>query len=166
MPSAEYNTTPREIRNFATLQLGLTVAFLVALFWFCGGTDASYPPPWLAALLVVPIVVSAVFAERVWLSGKPLARDEDAVRLKAAGLDAYAAQTVRKMLIVEASMLPAIIVGFVGSYGAWPIVIAGFPGILLLAWEIWPTLRNVSRTAAMLDSGGVDSGLIDGFTSL
>ncbi len=166
MPSAEYNTTPREIRNFATLQLGLTGAFLLALFWFCGGTDSGYPPPWLAAVLVVPIVVAAVFAERVWLSGKPLARDDDAVRLRATGLDAYAAQTVRKMLIVEASMLPAVIVGFAGSYAAWPIVIAGFPGILLLAWEIWPTRRNVSRTAAMLDSGGVDSGLIDGFKSL
>lgn len=166
MPSTEYNTTPREIRNFATLQVGLTGAFLLALFWFCGATDASYPPPWLAAVLVAPIVIAAVFAERVWLSGKPLTRDDDAVRLRAAGLDAYAAQTVRRMLIVEASMLPAVIVGFVGSYAAWPIVIAGFPGILVLAWEIWPTRRNVSRTAAMLDSGGVDSGLIDGFRSL
>ena len=65
MPSAEYNTTPREIRNFATLQLGLTGAFLVVLFLICGGTDADYPPPWLAALLVVPIILSVVLAERV-----------------------------------------------------------------------------------------------------
>ena len=166
MPSAEYNTTPREIRNFATLQLGLTGAFLVALFWFCGTTDADYPPPWLAALLVAPIVVAGFFAERVWLSAKPLAPDDDRTRLTSTALDVYAAQTVRKMLFIEASMLPGVIAGFAGSYGGWPIVIVGFPGILLLAWEIWPTLRNVSRTAAMLDSGGTRSGLIDGFTSL
>lgn len=166
MPSAEYNTTPREIRNFATLQLGLTGAFLVALFWLCGGTDANYPPPWLSALVVVPIVIAAFLAERVWLSGKPLAHDDDSVRLKGRALDAYASQTVRKMLIVEASMVPAVAVGFAGSYGAWPIVVAGFPGILLLAWEVWPTLRNVSRTAASLEAGGVESGLVDGFTSL
>jgi hypothetical protein len=166
MPSAEYNTTPREIRNFATLQLGLTGAFLVALFWVCGRTDADYPPTWLAAVLVVPIVVAAVMAERVWLRGKPLSQDTDGVRLKQESLSAYASQTVRKMLYVEAAMLPAIIVGFVGSYGAWPIVIAGFPGILLLAWEIWPSLRNVSHTAAMLESGGAESGLVDGFNSL
>lgn len=166
MPSAEYNTTPREIRNFAALQLGLTGAFLAALFWFCGGTEPDYPPPWLSALLVVPIVVAAVFAERVWLSAKPLDPSAGQARLRAEALDVYASQTVRKMLIVEASMLPGVIVGFVGAYGAWPIVVVGFPGILLLAWEIWPTLRNLTRTSAMLDSGGTDSGLTDGFNSL
>ncbi len=140
MPSAEYNTTsPREIRNFAALQLGLTGVFLVALFWVCGGRDADYPPTWLAVVLVLPLVVAAFFAERVWLSAKPLNPDGDAVQVRAQALDAFASQTVRKMLIVEAAMLPAVIVAFVGSYGAWPIVIVGFPGILLLAWEIWPT---------------------------
>jgi hypothetical protein len=95
-----------------------------------------------------------------------LAQDTDDVRLKQEALSTYASQTVRKMLYVEASMLPAVIVGFVGSYGGWPIVIAGFPGILLLAWEIWPSLHNVSRTAAMLESGGAESGLVDGFSAL
>ena len=166
MPSAEDRTTPREIRNFATLQLGLTGAFLVALFWVCGRTDADYPPTWLAVALVVPILLAAVLAERVWLRASPLPADGDRARLKAAALDIYTSQTVRKMLYVEASMLPAVIVGFVASYGGWPIVIAGFPGILLLAWEIWPSLRNVSRTAAMLESGGAESDLVNGFNAL
>ncbi len=166
MPSAEYNTTPREIRNFAALQLVLTGAFLVALFWFCGGTDADYPSPWLSAALVVPLVIAAVFAERVWLNGSPLQADLDPSRMKSEAVDIYASQTFRKLIYVEAAMLPAVAVGFVGSYGAWPIVIAGFPGILLLAWETYPTRRNVSRTAAMLDSRGAESGLIDGFGAL
>lgn len=166
MPSAEFNTTPREIRNFATLQLGLTGVFLVALFWFNGGSDANYPPPWLSALLVVPIVVAVVFAERVWLTGSPLSADLDGFHAKAQGLDAYASQTFRKLMYVEAALLPAIVVAFAGSYGGWPIVIAGFPGILLLAWETYPTRRNTSRTAAMLDSRGAESGLVDGFRAL
>ncbi|MEO6604411.1 MAG: hypothetical protein ABIN55_02235 [Aeromicrobium sp.] len=166
MPSAEYNTTPREIRNFAALQLAITGLFLVALFWFNGGTDADYPPPWLSVALVVPIVVAAVLAERVWLNGAPLPADLDEFHLKARALDAYASQTFRKLLYVEASMLPAVIVAFAGSYGAWPIVIAGFPGILLLAWETYPTKRNTSRTAAMLDSRGAESGLVNRFLTL
>lgn len=166
MPSAEYNTTPHEIRNFATLQLALTGGFLVILFLICGGSDAEYPPPWLAALLVVPIVVAAFLSERVWLSGSPLPSDENAFDLKSQALSIYASQTVRKLIFCEAAILLAIIVAFVGPYGGWPIVIAGFPGIVLLAFETWPSLRNVSRTAAMLDSGGASSQLVDGFRSL
>lgn len=166
MPSAEYNTTPREIRNFAALQLGLTGVFLIALYGLCGGTDADYPPPWLSAALVAPLVVATVFAERVWLNGSPLSADLDQTRLRSEAVDIYASHTFRKLIYVEAAMLPAVVVGFVGSYGAWPIVIAGFPGILLLAWETYPTNRNTSRTAAMLDSRGAESGLVDGFKSL
>lgn len=166
MPSAGNDTTPREIRNFAAVQLGVTGAFLAALYWLLGGTEPDYPPTWLAIALVVPLVVGGVFAERVWLSAKPLSPDADDSRVRAEALDAFTSQTLRKMLIVEAAMLPAVVVGFAGSYGAWPIVIAGFPGILLLAWEIWPTLRNVSRAAVMLESGGTKSGLVDGFNEL
>ncbi|GAA3530170.1 hypothetical protein GCM10022234_29220 [Aeromicrobium panaciterrae] len=166
MPSRDRSTSPREIRNFAALQLGLTGAFLVALFWICGGRDADYPPTWLAIALVLPLFLAAFFAERVWLSGKPLSPDADAFQVQADALDAFTSQTLRKMLYVEAAMLPAVIVAFVGSYGAWPIVIVGFPGILLLAWEIWPTLRNVARAAVMLESKGTTSGLVDGFNAL
>ncbi len=166
MPSAEYNASPREIRNFAALQLGITGAFLVALFAICGGTDADYPPPWLSAALIVPLMVAAVFAERVWLNGSPLPAGPDRSRLQSEAVDVFASQTFRKLLYVEAAMLPAVVVAFVGSYGAWPIVIAGFPGILLLAWETYPTRRNVSRTAAMLDSRGAESGLVEGFGAL
>ena len=166
MPSAEYNTTPREIRNFAALQLGLTGVFLVALFWLCGGTDADYPPPWLSAALLVPLVVAAVFAERVWLNGSPLSAELDETLLRSEAVDVYASQTFRKLIYVEAAMLPAIALGFAGSYGAWPIVVAGFPGILLLAWETFPTRRNLSRTEAMLDSRGAESGLVERFRDL
>ena len=166
MPSTEYDTTPREIRNFATLQLALTAAFLVALFFITGGTDGDYPPTWLALALVVPIVVAAFLSERVWLSASPLSQHEDSFQLRSEALSVYASQTVRKLIFCEAAMLPGIIVAFVGPYAAWPIVIAGFPGILLLAWETWPTERNTSRTAVMLDSGGAKSGLVEGFLGL
>ncbi len=166
MPSAEYNTSPREIRNFATLQLALTGAFLVILFLLNGGSDANYPPTWLAVLLVIPIPVAAFLAERVWLSASPLSPSADSVQLRAEALSIYTSHTVRKLIYVEAAMLPGVIAAFVAPYGGWPIVIVGFPGILLLAWATWPTLRNVSRTAAMLDAGGAKSGLVEGFTAL
>ena len=166
MPSAEYNTSPREIRNFAMLQLAITGAFLVVLFLINDGTDADYPPAWLAALLVLPLLASGFLAERVWLSASPLSPDTDAVRLTSEALNIYTAHTVRKLIYVEAAMLPGVIATFVAPYGGWPIVIVGFPGMTLLAWATWPSLRNVSRTAAMLEANGAKSGLVDGFNRL
>ena len=102
----------------------------------------------------------------VWQSARSLSPDLGARQLKSEALDAYASQTVRKLIYVEAGMLPAVITGFAGSYGGWPIVIAGFPGILLIAWETWPSLRNVSRTAVMLESEGADTGIVESFRTL
>jgi hypothetical protein len=34
---------------------------------------------------------------------------------------------------------------------------------VVIAWETWPSLRNTSMTAAMLDSAGAESGLVESF---
>ena len=83
--------------------------------------------------------------------------------LQAEAVGIFAGQTVRKLFYCSAPLLPAIVVAFVGDYGGWPLVIAGFPGVAVIAWETWPSLRNTSMTAAMLDSGGAESGLVESF---
>lgn len=163
MPSAEYDATPQEIRKFALLQVGLTTGFLGLLFWMFGGTDADYPPVWLAIALVIPIGLGAFLAERVWLTASPLPANSDALKLKADAIGIYASQTVRKLIYCEAPLLIAVIVSFVTNYGGWPLVIAGFPGLAVLAWETWPSVRNTSMTAAMLDSSGAESRLVESF---
>jgi hypothetical protein len=163
MPSAEYDATPKEIRNFAVLQIGLIGLFLVLLFFMLGGSDADYPPWWLAVALVVPLAIGAFFAERVWLSASPLPADAPADELRGEAVGVFAGQTVRRLFYTAAGLLPAIIVAFVGDYGGWPLVIAGFPGLAVIGWEVWPSLRNTSMTAAMLDSQGADSQLVESF---
>jgi len=163
MPSTEFAATPHEVRNFALLQIGLTGGFLVLLFWTLGGTGAPYPPIWLAAALVVLIAVGAFFAERVWLGSSPLSADGDPQRVSAEAVGIFANQTVRKLIYCEAPLIVAVLIAFVTNYGAWPIVIAGFPGLAVLAWEIWPGIRNTSMSAAMLDSGGAESKLVESF---
>ncbi|MEJ7634459.1 hypothetical protein [Aeromicrobium sp.] len=163
MPSDGYDATPKEIRLFAVSQVGLTGAFLVLLFFILGGTDADYPPIWLAVLLVVLIGVGAFFAERAWLSASPLAPDAPAHELTGQAINIYTSQMVRKVAICGAPLIFAVIVAFVGSYGGWPLVIAGFPGLAVLAWETWPSLRNTSMTAAMLESQGAETRLVERF---
>lgn len=143
--------------------MGLTAAFYVVLFLLLGGTDADFPPIWLTATLVVLVAIGGFLAERVWLTGSPLPADGDPELLRRDAIGIFAGQTVRRLIYCEAPLLLAIIVAFVTDYGGWPLVIAGFPGILVLVWEVWPTLRNTSMCAAMLDSQGADSQLVESF---
>jgi hypothetical protein len=163
MPSEEFDATPAEVRNFALLQVGLTAGFFVLLFFMLGGAAEDYPPIWLIVLLVALVAVGAFFAERVWLSSSPLPADADEPELRERAIGIFAGQTVRKLIYCEAPLLFAVVVGFVGGYGGWPLVIAGFPGLLVLAWEVWPSLRNTSMSAAMLDSQGAKSHLVESF---
>lgn len=163
MPSDEYDATPAEVRSFALLQIGLTAGFLLLLFFMLGGSDADFPPIWLTVALLALVALGAFLSERVWLTGSPLPADADPAELREEAVGVFAAQTVRKLLYCELPLLVAVIVTFVAGHGGWPIVIAGFPGMLVLTWEVWPTPRNTSMTAAMLDSQGADSRLVESF---
>lgn len=163
MPSVEYDATAPEVRHFVLLQMTLTAVFYVVLFFVLGGTDADLPPAWLSVALVVLVGVGAFLAERVWLTASPLPADGEPDRLRREAIGVFAGQTVRKLMICEVPLLIAVVVAFVVDHGAWPLVIAGFPGLLVLAWEVWPSLRNTSLCAGMLDSKGADSQLVESF---
>ena len=163
MPSAEYDATPHEVRNFALLQVGLTGGFFVLLFFMLGGRDADYPPLWLSVVLLMLIGVGAFFAERVWLNTSPMDADDPGHDVGAEAVGIFAGQTVRKLIYCEVPLIIAVFVAFAGDYGGWPLVVAGFPGLAVLTWETWPSLRNISMTAAMLDSAGAESRLVESF---
>lgn len=165
MPTPEYETSPSEVRTFALVQLGITAAFLALLFWALGGTDADLPPWWLIVVLLVAVVISGFFAERVWLSARPLSPAVDPELLREQAVGVFAGQTVRKLAYCMASVIFAVLVGFISTYGGWPVLIGGVPGLALVAFETWPSLRNTSITEAMLDADGAESGLVEAFRS-
>lgn len=163
MPREEFDATPTEVRKFAVLQISLTAGFYVLLFFMLGGTDEPFPPIWLAIALVALVGVGAFFAERVWLTGSPLPTDLDPDEVSQTAVGIFAGQTVRKLVWCEIPLLIAVVVTFVAGHGGWPLIIAGFPGLIVLTWEIWPSLRNTSMTAAMLESRGTKSHLVESF---
>lgn len=163
MRSDEYDATPAEVRRFALLQIILTVAFYALLFVMLGGSDADFPPLWLTIALVLLVAIGAFLAERVWLSAAPLPENADPATAADAAVSVFAGQTVRKLVYCEVPLLIAVLVAFVTDHGGWPLIIAGFPGLLVLAWEVWPSLRNTSMTAAMLESKGTKSHLVESF---
>lgn len=165
MRSREYETSPSEVRTFAFLQLGLTTVFLALLFFAFGGTDSDLPPGWLIAVLLGVVAITGLMAERVWLSATPMRPDGDPDEMQAQAVGIFAGQIVRKLAFCETGVIVAVIVGFATPYGGWPMLIGGVPALALLAFETWPSLRNTSMTAAMLDSEGAESGLVEAFRS-
>jgi len=168
MPSDSPASTAKEIRKFAILQFAFTIAFLAVVFWSFGGTDGAYPPIWLVVVLMAAIAVAAFFSERVSLTGTPLDPAETPENNQRIALETYASQTLRKLIYSEAPLLLAVLACFAGifggnGYGGWPVLITALPGLALQAWETWPHLRNTSRSAAVLDSKGAESKLVENF---
>lgn len=163
MRTPEYETSPSEVRTFAFLQLGLTTVFLALLFLAFGGTGADLPPWWLIAVLLAVVAITGFLAERVWLRARPINPRGDPDEMQAQAVGIFAGQIVRKLAYCEAGVIFAVVVGFVAPYGGWPMLIGGVPGLALLAFETWPSLRNISMTEAMLDSEGAKSGLVEAF---
>ena len=104
MPTPEYETSPSEVRTFAYLQLGLTTAFLVLLFFAFGGTSSAFPPWWLIAVLLAVTAITAFLAERVWLSARPMSPDRDPDEMQAEAVGIFASQIVRKLAYCEAGV--------------------------------------------------------------
>ena len=165
MQTPEYETSAREVRTFAFLQMGLTTVFLVLLFFAFGGTSGDFPPWWLVALLLGVVAFTAYLAERVWLSAQPMSPHSDPDEMQAEAIGIFASQIVRKLVYCEAGVIFAVVVGFITPYGGWPMLIGGVPGLILIGFETWPSLRNTSMTAAMLDAEGAESGLVEAFRS-
>jgi hypothetical protein len=163
VPLPEYESSPEEVRRFALLQVGLTGGFMALIFLALGGLDADLPPWWLVGALLALVVVAGVLSERVWLQSSPLDPSTDPEELERQAVGVFAAQTVRKLMFCEGAVLVAILVSFVGSWGGWLILLVGVPGLLLLAFETWPSLRNLTTTEAMLEADGAETRLVEGF---
>lgn len=161
----EYEASATEVRQFALLQMALTAAFLVLIFFALGGFDADLPPWWVTAFMLAVVAAGVALAERVWLSASPLEATIPADELNARAVGVFAAQTVRKLMLTEGAVIVSVVVAFVGEWGGWPIVLGGIVGFAALVFETWPSLRNVSMTAAMLETDGADTGLVESFRS-
>lgn len=160
MPAPE-ETTPTEVRRTVAVQIALTAVFLLVVFVLLDGLDADAPPIWLIVVLLLVVVVGAVLAERSWLKVRPLPVDTRDREREA--LDVYVSQTLRKFVYCEGAVLVCVLAAFVVDRAAWPIVIGALPGLGVLAFETWPSPRNLSLIEAMLDSDGGSAGLMARF---
>ena len=160
MPARE-ETTPTEVRRTIAVQIALTAVFLLAGFVLLDGLDADAPPIWLIVVLLLVVVAGAVLAERSWLKVRPLPADTRDREREA--LDVYVSQTLRKFAYCEGAVLVCVIIAFAVDHAAWPLVIGALPGLAVLAFETWPSPRNLSLIETMLDTDGGSSRLMERF---
>jgi hypothetical protein len=162
----EFDASPGEIRGFAVVQVLLVGVFLAVLFWAFGARDGEVPPWWLIIPLLAAPAVAAFFAERVWLDARPLNPADSPEVLQENAVSVFAGQTLLKLYYCTASIIFAIVIGFIfRQYAGWPIIIGGVPSLAVLAFEIWPSARNTSMTEVMLNADGAKSRLSDAFLS-
>jgi len=162
----EFDASPSEIRAFAAVQVVLVGVFLALLFWAFGARDGEFPAWWLIIVLLAAPVAAAYFSERVWLEAQPIDPSVPADAQRSRAVSVFAGQTLLKLYACTASIIFAIVMGFIfRQYAGWPIVIGGVPSLAVMAFEIWPSVRNTAMTQVMLDANGADSGLSDAFSS-
>lgn len=165
MPTESPATIAKDIRKFAIIQIVITIAFLLFVFWAFGGTQDARPPIWVFVVLFATIAIAAFFSERVWLGAQPLDPERNADVNERLALDAFTSQTMRRLLISEAPLLFAVLMCFVGTWGGWPVLISAIPGLALQMFETYPSLRNTSMAAAIMDGNGAESRLVENFRS-
>lgn len=163
MAQTEYDASPLELKKFAMVQIALPALFSAAIFFMLGGMSEDFPPLWLAGALLVPIVVAAWYSERVWMQGQPLNPHDDLAAQREQGVAVFAAQTVRKLIYCEIPIMIGVIAGFFLTYGGWPVLITAPPALAVLAFEVWPSLRNAAMTEVMLNSRGAKSDVLESF---
>lgn len=159
----EYDASPGEVRRFVALQVVIAAGFVVVLFLALGGTDDTRPPWWVMLLMVAPVAVAAFFAERVWMDAPALDPSDPVEEQRRRGVAVYAAHTVRRLAICQVPVIVSVLVTFIGPWGAWSLVVGAVPGIALLAFEAFPSLRSTTLTEVVLDADGAESGLVEQF---
>jgi hypothetical protein len=160
----EFDASPTEIRGFAIVQVVLVGIFLTVLFWAFGGREGTLPPWWLIIPLLAAPAAAAYFSERVWLEAHPIDPADPPEEATSQAVSVFAGQTLLKLYFSTASIIFAIIIGFVfRNHAGWPILIGGLPSLAVMAFEIWPSTRNTSMTEVMLNSDGAEAKLVESF---
>lgn len=156
--------TAQSVRILAFALITAPLFLVVALFFVLPTDWSNDPPvPWVLGL-VGTVGVGFVAAETFGFRAQPLSRVEYAstesgrVADRAALLQYQSLMFVR-FAVTEAPMMVGIAVSFILDYGLWPFLITLVLGLPVMAYETFPTRRNVNRVAERLEADGVRTNL-------
>lgn len=155
----------KQIRVFVVFQLVVASVFSVLIGLMLGGTSADPPPWWIVAGLYVVLAAAILNVERSWIRIPPLDPERTGADAVADSLAAYQRHLARAFLVIQIPLLLSALYAFVSDHGGWPVLLVALPTVVALAFETWPSVRNVARVATALEAGGGSSGLPEAFGS-
>lgn len=155
----------KQIRVFVVFQLVVASVFSALIALILGGTDADLPPWWILAGLYVVLAAAILNVERSWIRIPPLAGDRTGDDAVADSLAAYQRHMARAFLLIEIPLVLSALYAFATDHGGWPVILVALPTVVALAFETWPSVRNVARVATALEADGASSGLLEAFES-
>ncbi len=156
----------RAVRTLALAVVSAPALILVALLLVLPTSFDDAPSTPVALGLVGLVLLGVLAAEVLGFRAAPLSAtehaDHDAARSAAFGR--YQALMFVRVALTELPVLAGVALSFALEAGAWPALVTIVLGVPAMAFEVWPSRRNVGRVAARLEAGGVRSGLDDAFS--
>lgn len=151
------------LRSIVGVMFAVLVGFSVIVFVLLGGTDTADVAVWMPGVLVLAVVVAAAWADRQWLRLPTFPAGQQPAETNGAAHEAYAAHTVRALMVIEAPLIASILLAIITG-SAWVMVFPALTGLAAIAFVCWPSVRNASRAAAKFEAGGARTGFLEDFT--
>lgn len=158
------DTTPSldDLKRIARLQVALVAVGLTVIAVLNGGLDlVDFPPVWFLVALAAVLALGTLLAERLGFAADPIAPQASDDAQFALAAKHYQSRMMLRLALTEGALLVIALATFAFEYGRWPVVLAGLPGLAIMAFEVWPSIRNVEKIAAALESEGQPSHLLE-----
>jgi len=116
-----------------------------------------YPPTALAFGLSALVLATLVLAEAVGFRPPRSQGAADTETEADQEVLHYLNATMLRFALTESPIIFALAVCFVRDDGAWPYVITTVPAMVVMAFEIWPSRRNIEKFARAVEASGRQS---------
>jgi hypothetical protein len=119
----------------------------------------DYPSTPVALGLSAVVAIALVLAEAVGFRAKEPVPEPDPAARGQQELQQYLTAMSLRFAITEAPIIIALAMTFTLDGGMWPYVITTVPALAVMAFEIWPTRRNIEKYARAVEADGRSSQL-------
>ncbi|GAA1610408.1 hypothetical protein GCM10009789_75940 [Kribbella sancticallisti] len=156
-------TRPPQATSLMTVMGSMLAAIplITLVMWFVLAVDGigDFPPTWAPLLILAAAAGAYSLCELAGFRTAPLqpgGRPADVERLS---WQRFTSSTFVRFAVCEAVFLLSLPLAFIVD-SFWVILVGAVLAMPLLAWEVWPGVRNTQRFAASLESAGHPSYLL------
>ncbi|MBO0842812.1 MAG: hypothetical protein J2O46_06480, partial [Nocardioides sp.] len=149
------NQRLQSYRTMSLVLLGVPVLIGVVVFFALGGRPGGVlaaPPVWVPIAQVVLGVVEFVLLNSIGYGNMAIEPGADFEESQTKGLQAFQSAMFLRFAVCEFIVFVSLAVAFLVSRGSFLAYAGGaVVALVLLAWFVYPSARNIRRQEAVLD---------------